>query len=133
MSYRAAVLKPIGPTFTVSTLTTLLASLDVRKFKGVLISLQNPDVTNPVTLIVDPSSSGSKFNTGRRQTAVAAPGEEAHIEIQPENMYPTIRISAQTDSPFPTVNNVTFEVRVECEDDWYLDQLLRSGIGATPV
>jgi len=130
---RGAILIPSGPTFSISTLTTLSGSVDIRRYKSIIISLANPDVTNLINLFVDPSVSGIKFNTGRRQSAVALPGEEGSVEIQPDNNYPFIRISAQTDSPFPTVTLVTFEVRVACENDWFLDQLLRSGVGALPV
>lgn len=130
MSQFSVILVQSGPTFNVSTLTTLLASLDVRKLRSVLVTLKNPDNTNPVSVFVDPSTDGVVFNTTKRQVGLANPLEPGHVEIQPSNLYPFIRVFAQTDSPFPVVNGVTFEVRGEAESSGALEWLLANVAGA---
>lgn len=126
------ILVPFGPLFNVSTLTPLFSALAIARLRRVLITLENPDVTNPVTLYVDPGTSGSTYNAKRRQSDVADPGGEAHVEIADPCQYPFVRGYAQTDDPFPTVVGVTFEVRGEAESPGQLEWLLRSVAGSTP-
>lgn len=58
--------------------------------------------------------------------ARAAPHEECHIEIV-GGIYPFLRVQAQTDSPFPVVNGVTFEIRVDHQSGGALDYTVRNG------
>ncbi len=130
MALRPVVLIPFGTTFNVSTLTTLFNSLAVGRLRRILVTLDNPNAANPVTLYVDPSTDGVSWNTKRRQSDVADPGGsgQAHIEIANPNQYKFIRGFAQTDSPFPVVNGVTFEVRGEPETYGDYEWLIRNGL-----
>lgn len=132
MAKNSIILVPFGPLFNISTLTTLFAALSTQRLRRVLITLENPDAVNPITLFVDPGTSGTTYNTKRRQSDVADPLGEAHIEIPDGNQYPYIRGYAQTDDPFPTVTGVTFEVRGEAESYGQLDWLLRMVPGSQP-
>lgn len=133
MARHAIILVPAGPLFNVSVLMTLYNALSVARLRQVLVTLSNPDLINSVTLMMDPSTSGTMYNTKKRQFDVADPGGEAHIEITESNQYPFLRILAQTDDPFPEVVGVTFEVRGEADTEGQLDWLLRNVVGSTPV
>jgi hypothetical protein len=109
--YPTTILIKFGEEYSVSTLTTLAAALRIADYPDVLITLNNPSLTDEVALNVDPSTDGIVFNTGRRQTYYAAPGEQTHVELL-NSQFGYVRISAATDAPdFPVVEGVTFEVR----------------------
>jgi hypothetical protein len=128
MARRQLILIAAGPTFSVSTLTPLFNLLAIGRLRRVLVTLSNPDAVNPVTLCVDPSSDGASWNTKRRWTDVADPLGQAHVGIDNPSQFLYLRGFAQTDSPFPTVANVTFEVRGEAETEGQYEWLIRNGL-----
>lgn len=89
----------------VSTLTTLLSATDLGSdYRSLCFIIENQDGANNVTLIVEASHTGTRFNGGRKQSITAAAGTEESIEVGEPNMYTFYRVSAQTDNPaFPVV------------------------------
>lgn len=96
---------PYSAATNVSTLTTLLNWTDLGSdWASLAFHLDNTDVTNTCTLIVE-ASQGSLRANDRQQTYVVPLSREGSIEIGPPNLYTFYRISAQTVSPsFPVVS-----------------------------
>ena len=89
----------------VSTLTPLLAFTDLGSdFSALAIFLNNTDTTNTVQLIVEFSHGGTNVLESATQTKTIVASREDYVEISPPNPLTYVRISAQTLSPFPTVN-----------------------------
>src|SRR5713101_9603712 len=93
-----------GATVNVSTLTTLLAFTDYGSVYSCLaVHLSNEDGTNTVNLIVEFSHGGTRPNDEYTYTKSAVALKEAMYYIDTPNPFTYIRLSSQTNSPFPTV------------------------------
>jgi hypothetical protein len=99
--------KPItiqsGAAVNVSTLTPLSSWIYMLDFVTGLFAVQNLDVTNNVTLIVETSQDGVHPDVVNFQ-ATAPPGDQASYEVGPKFIRSYFRLSAVTDDPFPTVS-----------------------------
>jgi len=92
-----------GTGVSVSTLTPLTGWLSVIDFVKVLFALQNTDVTNEVSLIVETSEDAATPDAVFWR-ATAPAGDQVSYQIGPKDVHTYFRMSAVTDSPgFPTV------------------------------
>jgi len=92
-----------GVATNVSTLTPLTGWVSMVKFVKGLFALQNTDVTNEVSLIVETSEDAATPDAVFWR-ATAPAGEQVSYEIGPKDAHQYFRMSAVTDSPgFPTV------------------------------
>lgn len=99
-----------GSGVSVSTLTPLTSWVSVVNFVKVLFALQNTDVMNEVSLIVETSEDGATPDAVFWR-ATAPAGEQVSYEVGPKDVHQFFRMSAVTDSPgFPTVS-VNWQMR----------------------
>lgn len=107
----------IGTPVPVSTLTPLLPFYDFSKFQVVLLTVQNVDPTNSVTVYFETSEDGFSVDNALTYQFTILPGEQCSLEVGPQQVRKYYSIAAETASPFP-VAQVTFEVRAGNEERW---------------
>lgn len=110
-------LHKIGTPVPVSTLTPLLPFTDFSKFQTLILSVQNVDPTNPVTVFFETSEDGISVDSALTYSYTIQPGQQCSLEVGPQNIRTYYSIAAETASPFPTAM-VTWEVKVGQEERW---------------
>ncbi len=102
----------------VSTLTPLLPFTALVRYQLLLFSVQNVDPTNTVTVFIETSEDGESVDTALVYTYTLEPGQQASLQVGPDQIRTYYSLSAQTLGPsFPTAQ-VTWKLRGGMDASW---------------